>query len=195
MQHAFLYIFCRCFSNAPWTSQFYVIWRTWTQENNFPFFSTKLKHSPSESTPKKFTNIWQIEWNGMRGMKFQTARIPVFKWRFAAVAFVVAKAPFLYWRVNHFISKAEGHTVPFPFLMSFVSEEAKTREENLDTCFSIAGLHVTSRRPCWWSRTKANLSSNMAALSSGCLEPLEIGLDSSHTLARIPFQKLVNSRM
>ena len=27
-------------------------------------------------------------------MKFETARIPVFKWRFAAVAFVVAKAPF-----------------------------------------------------------------------------------------------------
>ena len=25
--------------------------------------------------------------------------------------------------------------------------------------FSIAGLHVTSRRPCWWSRTKAFLSS------------------------------------
>ena len=23
----------------------------------------------------------------------------------------------------------------------------------------IAGLHVTSRRPCWWSRTKAFLSS------------------------------------
>ena len=27
-------------------------------------------------------------------MKFETARIPVFRWRFAAVAFVVAKAPF-----------------------------------------------------------------------------------------------------
>ena len=25
--------------------------------------------------------------------------------------------------------------------------------------FSIAGLHVTSRRPCWWRRTKAFLSS------------------------------------
>ena len=53
----------------------------------------------------------------------------------------------------------------------------------------IAGFHVTSRRPCWWSRTKAFLSSgnltlfsckffekkkillqttNMAALSRGC---------------------------
>ena len=52
----------------------------------------------------------------------------------------------------------------------------------------LAGLHVTSRRPCWWSRTKAFLSSgnklyfhvnssrktsivltpNMAALSRGC---------------------------
>ena len=26
---------------------------------------------------------------------------------------------------------------------------------------SIAGLHVTSRRPCWWPRTKAYLSSGM----------------------------------
>ena len=25
--------------------------------------------------------------------------------------------------------------------------------------FHIASLHVTSRRPCWWSRTKAFLSS------------------------------------
>ena len=49
---------------------------------------------------------------------------------------------------------------------------------------TIATLHVTSRRPCWWSRTKAFLSSgihvnssgkisivltpNMAALSRGC---------------------------
>ena len=53
---------------------------------------------------------------------------------------------------------------------------------------SIAGLQVTSRRPCWWSRTKAFLSAgkwtlfwckfsrkisfvlttNMAALSRGC---------------------------
>ena len=24
---------------------------------------------------------------------------------------------------------------------------------------TIAGLHVTSQRPCWWSRTKAFLSS------------------------------------
>ena len=57
-------------------------------------------------------------------------------------------------------------------------------------CFSclIAGLQVTSRRPCWWSRTKGSLSAgkwtlfwckfsrrisfvlttNMAALSRGC---------------------------
>ena len=30
----------------------------------------------------------------------------------------------------------------------------------------IAGLHVTSRRPCWWSRTKAFLSSGNETLFS-----------------------------
>ena len=148
----FLPLFLECTVNFP-------VLRYMKDVNTGEQFSfSKLKHSPSESTPKKFTNIWQIEWNGIRRMKFETSWIPVFKWRFAAVAFVFAKAPFLYWRVNHFISKAEGPTVPFPFLMSFVSEEAKSRGENLDTCLNIAGLHVTSRRPCWWSRTKANLS-------------------------------------
>ena len=49
--------------------------------------------------------------------------------------------------------------------------------------YSIAGLHVTSRRPCWWSRTLGTklyfhvnswrkysfvLTPNMAALSRGC---------------------------
>ena len=31
---------------------------------------------------------------------------------------------------------------------------------------TIAGLHVTSRRPCWWSRTKAFLSSGNETLFS-----------------------------
>ena len=155
MHHAFLYIFCRCFSNAAWNFQVSRFERDVNTGEQCSF--SKLKHSPSESTPKKFANIWQIEWNGIRGMKFQKARIPVFKWRFTAVAFVVAKTLF-YLEESIFISKAEGHTAPFPFLISFVSEEAKSRGENLDTCLSIAGLHVTLRRLCWWSRTKANIS-------------------------------------
>ena len=157
MHHAFLYIFCRCFSNPAWN---FPVSRFMKDVNTGQLFSvsfSKLKYSSSKSTPKKFANIWQIEWNGIRGMKFEKARIPVFKWRFAAVVFVVAKTLF-YLEESIFISKAEGHTVPFPFLISFVSEEAKSRGENLDTCLSIAGLHVTSRRPYWWSRTKANLS-------------------------------------
>ena len=71
---------------------------------------------------------------------------------------------------------------------------------------AVAGLHVTSQQPCWWSRTKAFLSSgnltpfsckffqknfycidykhttNMAALSRGCkqriLDENFIGLES-----------------
>ena len=30
--------------------------------------------------------------------------------------------------------------------------------------FNIAGLHLTSRRPCWWSRTKAFVSSGSQTL-------------------------------
>ena len=60
-------------------------------------------------------------------MKFQKARIPVFKWRFTAVAFVVAKTLF-YLEESIFISKAEGHTVPFPYLLfrKKLSQEERT---------------------------------------------------------------------
>ena len=36
---------------------------------------------------------------------------------------------------------------------------------------SIAGLHVTSRRPCWWSRTKSFLSSGNFEEKYYCIDP------------------------
>ena len=61
----------------------------------------------------------------------------------------------------------------------------------------IAGLHVTSRRPCWWSRTKAfhvNFSSkisivltpNMGALSRGCKQRLIFELDYRSITEKAP---------
>ena len=36
----------------------------------------------------------------------------------------------------------------------------------MESYLYIAGLHMTSRRPCWWSRTKAFLSSGNSTLFS-----------------------------
>ena len=46
---------------------------------------------------------------------------------------------------------------------------------------SIAGLHVTSRRPYWWSRTQAFLSSgNQTLLSSKFFEKKFYSIDPQH---------------
>ena len=45
----------------------------------------------------------------------------------------------------------------------------------------IAGLHVTSRRPCWWSRTKAFLSSgNQTLFSCKFFEKKLYSIDPKH---------------
>ena len=41
----------------------------------------------------------------------------------------------------------------------------------------LAGLHVTSRRPCWWSRTKTFLSSGNSISRSN--QSMKIGTDLS----------------
>ena len=50
--------------------------------------------------------------------------------------------------------KNPGPTINPPKIPCRIS---KHYHESSD-CFRIAALHVTSRRPCWWSRTKAFLS-------------------------------------
>ena len=37
------------------------------------------------STPEHFANIWQIKWNWMRSVKFETVQIPFLKWCFQFV--------------------------------------------------------------------------------------------------------------
>ena len=39
---------------------------------------SKLRYGPLNSTPENFANIWQIKWNWIRSMKFETVRIHVF---------------------------------------------------------------------------------------------------------------------
>ena len=45
--------------------------------NNFLFLN--LETVLSDSTRKNFANIWQIEWNWLRAMKFKTVRIQIFR--------------------------------------------------------------------------------------------------------------------
>ena len=50
------------------------------------FSFSDLSYSPLELTPEKFPNIWQIECNGIRLMKFEKARIHFLTDVFAAAA-------------------------------------------------------------------------------------------------------------
>ena len=52
----------------------------------FYFYFSDLSYSPFELAPEKFPNIWQIEWNGIRLMKFEKGRIHFWTDVFAAVA-------------------------------------------------------------------------------------------------------------
>ena len=57
----------------------------------FSFSFSETENSPFElKFPKKFLNIWQIEWNGIRLMKIEKAWIHFWSEVFAALAVVVA---------------------------------------------------------------------------------------------------------
>ena len=74
VHYAFLYIFFyrHC---SPTTRNFLV--SRFTEDVNtrqqFSFSFSDLRYSPLESTPEKFPNIWQNEWNGRR--KFAAAAV------------------------------------------------------------------------------------------------------------------------
>ena len=47
----------------------------WTKHNIFPFFFLNFDMVLSDSTPENFANIWQIKWNSVGSMKFETVQI------------------------------------------------------------------------------------------------------------------------
>ena len=47
----------------------------WTYHKKFLFSFSKLRYGPFEFNPENFANIWQIKWNWIRSMKFETVRI------------------------------------------------------------------------------------------------------------------------
>ena len=46
------------------------------------FSLSKLRYGPFGFNPRTFANIWQIKWNWIRSMKFETVQINFFKWIF-----------------------------------------------------------------------------------------------------------------
>ena len=46
-----------------------------TQHNNFLFLFLNLDAVLSDLTPENFPNIWQIKWNWIRSMKFETVQL------------------------------------------------------------------------------------------------------------------------
>ena len=53
---------------------------------NVSFSLSKLRYGPFGFNPRKFANIWQIKWNWIRSMKFETVRIYFFKWIFGLLS-------------------------------------------------------------------------------------------------------------
>ena len=59
----------------------------WTQYTIFLFFFLNLDTVLSDSTPEKIANIWQVEWNWIRSMKFEKLRIHFkIKWIFGSLS-------------------------------------------------------------------------------------------------------------
>ena len=72
------------------TSYFQVLWRTWTQDNNFHFLFLNFDTILWNSTPEKIAIICRIERDGINLIKFEAAWIYFLNDGFVAVAVVVA---------------------------------------------------------------------------------------------------------
>ena len=80
----------------------------------------------------------------------------------------------IWWHVNLHCVPHNISQFSLPVCCRFMYGKVRENVEALLSLFSkyrlfvygIAGLHVTSRRPCWWSRTKAFLSSGNETLFS-----------------------------
>ena len=79
VNHAFNCTFLsrRC-TTATWNFLIYklVLWSTWmmTQIFSFSFSKHTVDAVLSDSTPVNFANFWQIKWNWIRQMKFETVQ-------------------------------------------------------------------------------------------------------------------------
>ena len=51
------------------------LWSTWPQHKNVLFLFLNLDTALSDTIPDNFANIWQVKWNWIRWMKFETVRI------------------------------------------------------------------------------------------------------------------------
>ena len=75
------------------SAQFHVSWRTGLQDSNFFFSFPERWFSPLESTPKKFTSIWQIKRDRISVIKFKAASIHFLTDVFVAVVVVWSFSP------------------------------------------------------------------------------------------------------
>ena len=70
---------CRCTKSCDmklpnFTLPLYGVQGQWTQHKNL-FLFLNLDTVLSDSIPEKFANIWQIKWNRIRSIKFETVQI------------------------------------------------------------------------------------------------------------------------
>ena len=78
MHHAFLHIFLAILARLRHDASYFhapALRSRWTKHKKFLFSFSKLRYVPFEFNPENFANIWQIKWNWIRSMKFETVRI------------------------------------------------------------------------------------------------------------------------
>ena len=72
-------LFCTFFSNPSSTTTSYfhapALRSWWTKHKKFLFSFSKLRYGFFEFNPENFAKIWQIKWNWIRSMKFETMQI------------------------------------------------------------------------------------------------------------------------
>ena len=75
VHHPFCYFFAVIAELPHKNSLFHILWRTWTQDKTFFFFSWTLTQSFGIQLQKKIVNIWQIEQDGMNTLKLTEAAL------------------------------------------------------------------------------------------------------------------------
>ena len=70
-------------------SYFHVLWKTWTQHNDFLFLFLNFDTVFKNSTPEKIANIWSIERDGICVIKFEAGWLYFLSDIFIAIAVIV----------------------------------------------------------------------------------------------------------
>ena len=143
VNHAFNCTFLsRRFTTATWNFLICkpVLWSTWmtTQIFSFSFSKHTVDAVLSDSTPVNFANFWQIKWNWIRQMKFETMQF-----HFWSVLFGLLSprnfATMATWR-NDFPSLFDGfitvlarmcHSRQFSSLLKKKTQNLVTSDKNL----------------------------------------------------------------